>query len=178
MASSWFELLEVVFEAVERVIGQRLNEHADLVSVDVAHFDPDHGMSAGQVAMRWWVNTVVPILLDRVTRRRVRGEFEARGWVEDRQSAPVSGGDGGPRGSRSRTAGPGSPLFRTTRTCREALDVQPAVAAGGRARAVDPRPHIFGADIRNWAPFRSTLHTPTPVTHQHESPRSAPSGAL
>jgi hypothetical protein len=65
MPSSWFELREIVFEAIEHVIGQQLDEHADPGSVYVADFDPGHGMSAGQVDMPWWVNTGVPILLDR-----------------------------------------------------------------------------------------------------------------
>jgi len=78
MPSSWFELRGIVFEAVERVIGQPLNEHADPESVYVAEFDPGHGMSAGQVDMPWWANTGVPILLDRFEATRAR-RIAARG---------------------------------------------------------------------------------------------------
>jgi hypothetical protein len=78
MPSSWFELRGIVFEAVECVIGQQLNEHADPVSVYVADFDPGHGMSAGQMDCRGG-STPVSRSSSTVSRRRVRGEFEARG---------------------------------------------------------------------------------------------------
>lgn len=65
MPSSWFGLRGIVYEAVERVIGRPLKEHADSASVYVSEFDPGHGMSSGHVDMAWWVNTGVPILFDR-----------------------------------------------------------------------------------------------------------------
>lgn len=86
--SSWFELRRIVIEAVERIIGQPLNAHADPVSVYVAEFDPGSGMSAGQVHMAWWVNTGIPILLDR---------FEA-----------ARAGTAAPRGSGPAGSKPGS----------------------------------------------------------------------
>ncbi len=65
LPSSWFDLREMLCAAIERVIRQPLNAEADNASVYVAEFDPGHGMSAGWVNMPWWVNTGIPILIDR-----------------------------------------------------------------------------------------------------------------
>jgi hypothetical protein len=72
LPSSWFELREMLFTAVECAIHQPLNAEAESPSVYVAEFDPGHGMSAGMVHMPWWVDTGIPILLDRF--EAARGE--------------------------------------------------------------------------------------------------------
>jgi hypothetical protein len=65
LPEDWFELRRLLQEAIERRIGQALNEFADPASVYIPEFDPGHGMSAGQVHLPWWVHTGIPIVLDR-----------------------------------------------------------------------------------------------------------------
>ena len=65
LPDSWFELRQLVHDAIEHRIGQRLSEFADPPCVYIPEFDPGRGMSAGQVHLPWWVHTGIPILLDR-----------------------------------------------------------------------------------------------------------------
>lgn len=65
LPASWFELRQLVVESIERAVRQPLIVEEDYASVYVADFDPGHGMSAGHVHLAWWLNTGIPIVVDR-----------------------------------------------------------------------------------------------------------------
>ena len=65
LPDDWFELRRIVEAAIERRVGQVPTEYAEPPTVYIAEFDPGHGMSAGQVHLRWWAHTGIPIVLDR-----------------------------------------------------------------------------------------------------------------
>jgi len=60
---SWFDLRSLLRSAVEEITGVTLT--TDREAVYIPEFDPGHGMSAGSVSPSWWVQTGIPILLDR-----------------------------------------------------------------------------------------------------------------
>lgn len=63
LPSSWFELRSVLEHAYAELVGEPLTDAPG--QIYLAAFDPGSGMSAGQVAPRWWFATGIPILLDR-----------------------------------------------------------------------------------------------------------------
>lgn len=67
MPTMIFELKKLIEDAISELVGTKypLRSNATEESVYVEQFDTGSGMSAGQVHLRWWEQTGVPILVDR-----------------------------------------------------------------------------------------------------------------
>jgi O-acetyl-ADP-ribose deacetylase (regulator of RNase III) len=59
----WFNLRKLITDVIEQFLGEPLTDPTKTIYVPA--FDPGHGMSAGAVNVAWWIQTGLPILVDR-----------------------------------------------------------------------------------------------------------------